>query len=370
MLTPHDDFPLHQASVPIASPTDGDANRYDRYFFHGYDPDASVFFGAALGVYPNRNIIDAAFGVGDGTTQRSVFASSRLPADPTQTRVGPITVEIVEPLRTLRVHVDAPDQGLAANVRFDARSIALEEPRQVMTDRGRTILDSTRLTQHGTWTGSISVASDLIDLGEGMAGTRDRSWGVRPLAGAVPEAPATELPAFFWMWAPMQLADRCLLLGIMEDEHGVRSTSNGAVLFDIGDGPAWNAPDRVHHARRVDYDITWRSGTRRAQSAELTFTMPWGERIVASLEPSFPFLLRGLGYTNPEWPHGAWHGEDAVGGEVLQLADLDPLDVPNIHVHQACRVRVGDELGVGVLEQLHFGPHRPSGLSGFLDGAP
>ncbi len=370
MITPADDLPLHQASVPIASPVDGDPNRYDRYFFHGYDPASQLFFGCAMGIYPNRHIIDAAFAVGDGRIQRNVFASGRLPLDRRRTEIGPIRIEVVEPLRVLRVRVDAPDQEIDADLTFTARSVAHEEPRQLMRNRTRLIMDTTRLTQHGRWHGSLTSGREVLDLQQGIAGTRDRSWGVRPLAGAVPEAPDTVLPAFFWLWAPIQLADRCLLVGIMEDEHGIRSTSTGAVLEDVGDGPTWNAPDRVRHARHVDYEVEWQPGTRRAAAARLRLEVPGLGDVEAELRPQVPFLLRGLGYQHPEWPHGAWHGEEAVGGEVLTLGELDPLDLPNIHVQQACEVHVGDDVGVGVLEQLHIGPHGPTGLAGFLDGAP
>ena len=29
---------------------------------------------------------------------------------------------------------------------------------------------------------------------------------------------------------------------------------------------------------------------------------------------------------------------------------------------------MGDRVGIGVLEQAHFGPHAPTGLTGFTDG--
>jgi hypothetical protein len=29
---------------------------------------------------------------------------------------------------------------------------------------------------------------------------------------------------------------------------------------------------------------------------------------------------------------------------------------------------MGDRVGVGVLEQAHFGPHSPTGLTGLVDG--
>ena len=57
MLTKADDFPLHQTPEPMAF-AGTDRNFYDRFFFNGYAPDGSVFFAAALGVYPQLNIMD------------------------------------------------------------------------------------------------------------------------------------------------------------------------------------------------------------------------------------------------------------------------------------------------------------------------
>ena len=37
MLTPLDDYPVHQTSRPLAMPASGDPNHYDRFFFNGSD---------------------------------------------------------------------------------------------------------------------------------------------------------------------------------------------------------------------------------------------------------------------------------------------------------------------------------------------
>ena len=63
VLSSYDDFPIHQACVPIAHSATPDPNHYDRYFFNGYTTDGKVFFAAALGVYPHLNIMDAGFAV-------------------------------------------------------------------------------------------------------------------------------------------------------------------------------------------------------------------------------------------------------------------------------------------------------------------
>ena len=43
-------------------------------------------------------------------------------------------------------------------------------------------MDSTRMTQHGRWSGKIEFKNKTIDLSDkNYYGTRDRSWGVRPV---------------------------------------------------------------------------------------------------------------------------------------------------------------------------------------------
>ena len=62
-ISPLDDYPVHQTPVPVAHMATGDPNHYDRYWFNGYDVDGEWYFGVAMGVYPNRGIIDAAFSI-------------------------------------------------------------------------------------------------------------------------------------------------------------------------------------------------------------------------------------------------------------------------------------------------------------------
>ena len=71
VLTSYDDFPVHQASVPIALSATSDVNHYDRYFFNGVTRDGSVYFAAAMGLYPNRHVVDAAFCVVTGGEQQA-----------------------------------------------------------------------------------------------------------------------------------------------------------------------------------------------------------------------------------------------------------------------------------------------------------
>jgi hypothetical protein len=368
MLTPFDDYPIHQTPLPIAHPVSGDPNHYDRFWFNGYTED--FYFAAGMAVYPNRGIIDGAFAVVHDGVQRSVFASGRIPLDRGETRIGPLSIEVVEPLRVTRVRADAPDLGIVADVTFTGRTAALEEPRQQMTAGNKVVMDSTRMTQWGTWSGSINAAGTDIPI-NAMYGTKDRSWGVRPIGAPAPAAPDLTLPQVFFLWAPINWDDACSHFLCFERANGDRIVSSQAVLDLIGTGDAVFGPEadaRIHHLAGGTHEVRWAPGLRRSQGATLRLARHDGTEERIELEPLLTFRMRGLGYTHPEWGHGHWHGELAVGSEEHKVEELDNVEPWNLHVQQVMRARWGDKVGLGVLEQLAFGDHHPSGLKGILDG--
>ncbi len=364
MLTRLDDYPLHQTAEPIAQPSTGDRNFYDRYFFNGYSEAGDLFFAGALGVYPNRRIMDAAFSVVRGGKQWVVRASRLAPIERTETTVGPITVEVVEPLRTLRLRVADNDYGVAANLTFAARTSPIEEPRFTHRVHGRLVMDSTRLTQFGAWDGSLAIDGTTIPITPAtVRGSRDRSWGIRMVGEPEGGAPGM-LPQFFWLWAPVNFDDVCVHFDVNEDGEGRRWHANGnlAKVDTFGD-------DAIEYVTSVAHRVRWQPGTRRAAGATIVLTPHAGAPRTVELDPVLTFQMRGLGYFEPEWGHGMWKGELAVGGDVWTLADLDPLEPRHIHVQQLCRARMGERKGLGVLEQLVLGPHAPSGFRSILDGA-
>ncbi|MFN2543423.1 MAG: hypothetical protein ABR600_02480 [Actinomycetota bacterium] len=371
-LTPFDDYPIHQTTMPVAHRASGDRNHYDRYWFNGYDVGGEWFFAVAMGLYPNRRVIDGAFSVVRGGVQRSVFASGRAPLDPAETRVGPISVEVVQPLRTLRVRVDAGHLGIDADLVWHARTIAVEEPRITIEDGHVTILDSTRLVQWGTWRGTIDVDGQRIEVApDHTRGTRDRSWGIRPVGESPGGAPTSSLAGggIFFLWAPINFEDDCTHAVVYERPDGQRWYWSALRVPVIGEAePVFGTDETIRHASDVVYRIAYEPGTRRARTASLvsSFTEESSEEL--EFEPILRFHMKGLGYWHPKWAHGVWQGERAEGADEWRIDDLDPLDPANVHVEQLCRVRRGSAEGIGVLEQLVLGPHEPTGLEDFLDG--
>jgi hypothetical protein len=367
MLTKADDFPIHQTPEPIAY-AGTDRNFYDRYFFNGYTRDGSCFFAAAMGVYPQLNVIDAAFSVVVDGIQHNLHASRILNMERFDTRVGPIAIEVVEPLERLRLRVDDAEGRLRADLLFAARTRAIEEPRFTHRIGPRTVLDYTRLTQNGTYAGWVEVGGKRIDVKpETFLGTRDRSWGVRPVGAAdsQPVAPPA-LPQFYWLWAPMNFHD-CITL--YHDNAAADGTSwnTRGVLAAVGDAPPQEFGD-------VESKITFRSGSRRAARARITFRSGAGP-ITIDVEPQFHFYMPGIGYMNPEWGHGLFKGELAVGYDTYDLAAVDDNLPGLLHIQAFSKswLTLADgttKTGAGVLEQLIVGPHAPSGFKEIFDPAP
>lgn len=363
MLTAGDDFPIHQTPEPVAF-AGTDRNFYDRYFFNGYSADGNLFFAAALGVYPHLDVMDAAFCLLIDGKQHNVRASKRMLSERMDLTVGPIKIEVLEPLQKLAVKVAGNDGGASADLVFDARHRPIEEPRFTRRQGPRLFMDYTRLTQNGAWSGTITLDGRKIPVDAKVRGTRDRSWGIRPVGAPDPQPPHQPGgPQFYWLWAPMNFDKRVAFLHTNDDGDGA-PWNRAAVVDEIGGG-------RTHYDH-PQFELAYVPGTRRLAhaTARLADNGP-----SLRIEPmGKTFYMSGLGYTHPVWGHGRDHGELEVACDVLDTATLNDNAPEHMHIQAISRATLDDGRtrteGVGVLEQLLLGPHAPSGFKGLLDPAP
>jgi len=276
-------------------------------------------------------------------------------------------------MRRLRVVVDDNETGIACDLQWTPRTANVQEGRQTNRRGHRVMMDATRFDQFGRWQGDIRYDGKRLAIDPTrVVGTKDRSWGVRPVGLPDPgPAPLYELPQVFFLWAPIHWKDRCSLVGVFEDGDGRMWHWDGAILpaYDrLEDVPALEDPG-TRHLVAVEHRLDYLPGTRRARTAEVTLVEKGDVRHCVALEPLLCFRMKGIGYTHPEWGHGVWKGELAIGGEAWRTDDLDPMALDNQHIQQVVRARSGDEEGVGVLEQICFGPHARYGFTEFLDPA-
>ncbi len=362
-LTKGDDYPIHQTSEPIAY-SGTDRNFYDRYFFNGYPTEGDAFFAVAFGVYPHLNIADASFCIVRDGVQTNLHASRWLEMERMDLSVGPIRIEVLEPLHRLKIAVDAPEQGIAAEIVFEGRAFPVEEPRFIRRNGPRAFMDYTRLTQNGRYTGWMELDGQRQSV-DGFMGTRDRSWGVRPIGARDPQEIVPPVaPQFFWIWSPTNFEEGSFFFHTNDDAAGL--PWNRRAVWATKDATV----DKLHEIDHCSVDIEWNSNSRHAKRAVVSL----GEDGQVTYEPDYEFFMLGLGYGHPKWGHGTEHGKLAVERDDLELSEVDVHLPQHLHVQALSRVtyRAGDGrefVGRGVLEQLVLGPHAPSGFSGMLDFA-
>jgi len=93
MLSPLDDYPVHQIAEPIRHVATSNRNFYHRYYFNLHGCSDELFLVMDLGQYPNLGTTDAfAVSLRNGV-QRVVRASRELGNDRMDTRVGPLRMQ-------------------------------------------------------------------------------------------------------------------------------------------------------------------------------------------------------------------------------------------------------------------------------------
>jgi len=363
MLSKWDDYPIHQAALPVAQTVSSDAGRYDRHWMSMHDVDLTTQVGFGLSVHPNRGIVDASISFARGGRQDSVFASARLSRD-RDTVAGPLRVWVVEPMRVLRVVLEQHD-GMAADLTFTGVTQHIEDGR-MRRDSGTTLVsERVRTVQFGEWSGEFTVAGETVSCTrDRWWGFRDRSWGSRTTGTVAEGSMSAHKSNVYFAWTLLRFDDECLLVAVNETPDGRSEARTVAVLPFLGSGePAYGVEDAIVRSDVFQFDIDYQPGTRRAAHVRLTVG-PRGlvDRKI-EIEPVGLFQMQGLGYFHPRWRHGTDHGGDVAGTDSWKLAEIDPTALENIHAQQICRAtRADGAVGLGLFEHLAIGPHIPSGL--------
>lgn len=359
MLTPLDDYPIHQIAEVMRHVGTSDRNFYDRYYFNCHRCSPDLFLAAGMGQYPNVGVMDAFAVVSKGGLHHVVRASRELGSDRMDTSVGPFRVEVLEGLRRLRMVLEPNEWDLDFDLSWEGGIPATREPRHFVRQQNRVVFDSIRLAQTGRWTGALRVAGETLDVTpDRWWGFRDRSWGIRPVGE--PEPPgigATEPPAFFWIYAPMQFADCSILVIVQEDRHGGRILEEAVRAWPASAG---RSPEPLG---RPEHRLAYEAGTRNVQAATLAFTPPGSTRFEVRVEPLLPLHLSVAGYGGDAgWRHGSYQGRLKVEG--LKLDPKRAEDQARLVglVDHLARFEWDGQVGWGLFEFLALGPHEPSGF--------
>lgn len=310
-----DDYPIHQIAEPVRRVATSDRNFYDRYYFNFHGEPGGPVGTLGLGVYPNLGVIDAFLLVTHEEQHRVVRASRELGMDRMDLRVGPLRLEILEGLERIRIRCEPNDWGLEMDAIWNSTKPPLLEPRHVVRSRERVTTETTRFVQFGAYEGWLSVGGETFDLGERhYRGSRDRSWGVRPVGEPEPRSGRSSgrVSRRGWQvhWAPVEFEDYAIHYFVFEDADGNRSMEAAKRIWPKGD------PRGVEDLGRPEHELDFLPGTTSLRAGTVRFPHAPGGEI------SFQFTVRevihnvvGTGYAGEDgWRHGKYQGELVVDG--------------------------------------------------------
>jgi hypothetical protein len=223
--------------------------------------------------------------------------------------------------------------------------------------------------------GELSVAGTTHAITpDRWVGSRDRSWGVRPVGEPDPPGRNADEPieGFWWLYLPLRFDDFAIVVIAQEDPDGHRVLNDAVRVWPASAG---RRPEQLGWPR---VEVAYRPGTREPTGAMVHLTEPDGTPLQLEVESlGFVALNAGTGYGgDPSWAHGAWKGRDWVEGVDVDLDDpgvaaMVPFGLLD-HVGRAI-LRGGSHNGAegwGLFEHGTFGRHDPSGFVDFGSVAP
>jgi hypothetical protein len=290
-----------------------------------------LMFDAGRVVYPYKGDSKAFVSVSVPGAQHAVravkaFAPSDDPDDP---QVGDVRIEVVEPLRELRIAHDAPGAPLQVDLRFRARGPAVPSDRNIIEVGGEVVTDYMNFYQSGYYEGAIAVDGRRYEI-DPVAGFRDRGWGMRKHEGAPRRG--------FVLFAAFEFVDTAMWLLLYESASGKRHFTNGWLV----------GPDRIRDTvTGLEHRLELEDTALRAGALDLEFASG-ARRTIEFMVDGRIFLSAG-GYTAREdWPPVGHSRYDTGDPSVVAM-----LDGQNDH---GCICALDGEPGHGFVE-TGFGVH-------------
>ncbi len=357
-LSPMDDYPLHQMADTIRNVGTSDRNFYDRYYFNLHNSSGELFMVMGMGQYPNLAVQDAFVALRRGSTHRVVRASREL-GDRFDTAVGPIRIEVLDGLNRLRFVLEPNAWGLAMDLVWEGAIPAFLEPRQYVRRQGRVFFDSVRFAQTGCWSGWLEIDGERHAVTpDRWKGSRDRSWGIRPVGEHEPAGihQGSHSMQGMWNYCPMQFDDHSILYICNELNDGRRELEEAMRI--------WSDPEREPEwLGRPEYEHEFDAAKEFIVASTIRFPDAPEGPLEVRCTPLLPmYLFIGTGYgVDADWKHGMYKGPLVVEGLSLDH-ERDRARFFGL-IDSPCRFEANGKVGWGLFEYCFMGPFDRYGIA-------
>jgi hypothetical protein len=353
MLIGLDEYPLHQITQSFAGVAGSDPQWNDGHYVCLCDVDGNVCLTSNVRLYQNNDVLDGFVCIRHRGRQHNIRLSRRLRPDMDTLGVGPLHIEILEPMRTLRFVLGDNDYGVACDVLCRSTVVPYEDPVEVTRIDGRLFSERATYELVGDVEGWVDVAGERYELSPGTASFfRNHSWGNQagrggPRKWGVPRPPRRVPGARYWVLFKCESHGGFYFL----DPSGRAASGKGAVLLPRGSLPVTN----------LDHDVEFYDGGRRARRGRFTLTDAEGNHRSYTFEDLGWVYCQGGGYFggfDDGLGQGVYRGDFHVEGEVWDVShptrvvgpDGKAFEFDHDWAENFVRLRTGDETGLAHFE--------------------
>lgn len=321
-LTEMDEFPRHQVGGTFDSVVSDSVHWNDGFYFTLGDEITGTTLFSAIRLHPNTDIIDGFACVSTDGRQHNLRWSRRLRPRIDEIAVGPLTLQIHQPLHLLQLTCSNNAFGISFDLTWEGLHDPYLEERIVRYAGGRKVYDRTNYDQCCAVSGTLTVGERTFDVNpNSWVGVRDHSWGLSRTGGppspSIAPHPARDPRRGFAMrqWTMIRMPDR-VLFWQFHLQHDETFEQLEAVVIPLDGSAPWAYVDAMAEATRM-------GDSPRALNTRVSLTRPNGMIDRYELTPvSWPVYLQGGGYHDgfvDRLGRGVYRGEDHGEGEIWDV---------------------------------------------------
>jgi len=317
VLLGFDEYPLHQITAGFAGVAGADPSWNDGHYICVCDQAGTVCLTSNLRLYSNNDVMDGFVCIRHDGKQHNIRVSRRLRPAVDELRVGPLRLEILEPMRTVRLVLDDNAYGIALDVTCRSTTVPYEDPVEVTRLDGRLVSERMTYELTGSCEGWVEVADRRHELALATSSFfRNHSWGLQagrggPKLYAAPSPGTRRRAPGVRQWVLFDMPDHGGFYFL--DPSGRRASGKGALMFG----------DRTVAITDVETNLQFYDGGRRLRSGAFRLTEAGGSERTYTVEDLGWVYCQGGGYFggfDDGLGQGVYRGDDYAEGEVWDVS--------------------------------------------------
>lgn len=315
MLLGLDEYPFHQVTDTFAAVAGSDPSWNDGHYLCAADQEGRIAFTSNVRLYANNDVLDGFVCLRHRDQQYNLRVSRRLRPDMEHLGAGPLRLDIVEPLRTVRLTLGDNAVGIALDVTCHTVATPYHGPVEVRRIDGRLLSERATYEVTGEAEGWVEVGDERIVLERRNSSFfRNHSWGYQPPRGRPTDSGAPVARARtpgLRQWVLFHLPRHGGFFFV--DPSGRRAAGRGAIL----------EPERIVPVVDIATELEFFEGGRRLRSGSVRLTDVIGTVREYQVESLGWVYCQGGGYFggfDDGLGQGVYRGDEHIEGEVWDVS--------------------------------------------------